>query len=212
MDEKGANRVVLKNGILTGRMLSPKVGGVQNTEVHILQDGVSIARVMVDEKGEYQVPDMKPGIYALVAIGPRGVAAVAFEAVELDDQTNNSVSGTVYVSTSPQDPVPQDGAGQATPIYTDVLNVYLIQSDSVPEPVPQDDDGAALLPIEYAGESVAFGGTFGSVAQPFYGGRLVYTGGAGGGGRLLGIAGVTLGVVALSNTGSDPPPASPITP
>jgi len=220
MDESGANRVVLKNGSLSGRILSAKTGGVQNTQVHILKDGISIATVMVDEQGHYTVPDMKPGVYAMVAVGPEGVAAVGFEAIEFDDQVSQAPTRFTYVSTAAvQEP---QGLGQNTPVYTDMLNVYLIApQDAVPtQPIAQDPafEDRAMMPIEFAGENVAYGGaggSFGPTVQSFpaSGGGGGFGGvGGGGAGRLLGIAALSVGIVAIADSGNNPGPISPVTP
>ena len=216
MDENGANRVVLKNGVLTGRVLLPKTGKVENTQVHILSNGISIATVEADENGEFQVPDMKPGVYAFVAVGPQVMAAVAFEAVDFERQVKTLKGSASYVSTTIQ---------EEEIVYTDVLNVYTAYRQDVvdvaAEPMGESvvDDS---MPIEYAGESLSYGGACGSCGESACSpcGGAAYGGGGGGGaggigalGRAAIIGALTVGIIALADgDGSDPPPASPATP
>ena len=214
MDEKGANRVALQNGTLNGKVFSAKddSGAAANTEIFILRGGVSIANVMVNEKGEYKVPNMVPGTYGLVAVGPNGVAAIAFEAVDSEDQTNNNAeTNVVFVSTT--EPVlPAE----------ETLNVYLTPSqDTVdtpaasPDPIVQD----SFMPIEFAGQDAAFGGASGGTAgaagdfssfaaTPASGGGAA--GGLGGGGRLvtLGLIGGIIALGVTNGNGGDPGDAS----
>ncbi len=208
MDEKIANRVVLKDGVMTGRVLLPKDAKInpQDTLVYILKDGVSVKSAMINELGEYAIPDMKPGVYAFVAVGYQGVAVVAFEAVDYSDaQTQLSSGSVIYVST-------------AEPVETGGLEVYLVDPQDAVAVQPAESivyDNSAMLPIEYAGENVACGGACGATAQSCStcGGCGGGAGGIGGGGRLLGIAGLTLGIIALAdNNGGNPPPTSPVDP
>ncbi len=79
----GANRVRLIDGMLKGHVM-PIVGDlatVKGTYVHILKDDESIAEVQADETGSFTVPDLVPGVYAFVAAGGNGFAAVSFEAI-----------------------------------------------------------------------------------------------------------------------------------
>ena len=161
MDEKGANRVVLKNGTLSGRVLLTTTGKLENTEVHILQDGIPVANEMTDENGEYEVHDMKPGVYALVTVGPQGMAAVSFEAVAFDKQVENSAGTILNVSTAAQ-----AGVVQETPIYTDTLNVYTIPVGDVV--VETSELEPVVFPSgEYAGQDIVYGGTNGSFGPSF---------------------------------------------
>jgi hypothetical protein len=204
MDVKGANRVVLKNGTLSGRVLLTTTDTIETTEVHILKDGISVEKVMTDENGEYNVPDMKPGVYAFVAVGPQGMAVVAFEAVEFDNQVNNSVGTTTFVSTAAQD-VGAAPVGQEIPVYTDSLNVYLTGTQDGEISV---GDNAGIVPFESAaaGESIVYGGAGGSFdAVPTYSAPV---GGAGGrvggrGARWAAIIGVAVAVPLAVSGGDD---------
>lgn len=72
------------DGTLVGQIL-PLVGGdspasLRGTNVIIHGDDVVVGRAMVDDKGRFTVPKMAPGKYGLIAAGPSGYAAFAFEA------------------------------------------------------------------------------------------------------------------------------------
>lgn len=188
----GANLVKLVDGSFHGRVL-PIVGSpdlVAQTQIHILARNNKIAEVEADKTGAFEVPDLEPGVYDFVAIGPSGVAVLAFEAVEsekvlavgLIDAEANPVSIEVESATE---------AGLLTaPSYAASFNVLLIEPQDV-EPTPaQDDlidtdgggvadsievargtdpndardDDAGALPIEFAGQDGAFGTASGGSA------------------------------------------------
>ena len=199
MDEKSANRVVLNNGVLSGRLMLTKNEKInpEDTLVHILKNGVSIKTGKVNEEGQYEIPGMQAGVYAFVAVGPQGVAVVAFEAVDSDGQTQASADSLTYVSTA----AVQDAGG---------MDVYLVD--------PQDTVGSApvdsTMPIEYASEDIAYGGAYGSCGSSGCGTTTGGGGGGGGGGGIgrgwIGLAGLA-GLAGLGG-GNNPNPGSPTTP
>ena len=213
----GANQVRLIDGQLTGQVHSLYEDGksVRGTMVNLIQDGRRIADVEVDEHGRYSISDLQPGVYDFIAVGYKGLAAIRFEAVGQDS------------------PMTKVSFGRTPKLVAMSLDVCLtfqqdntIISDSVDYSMgrgtyPQTTYESA--PIEYAGQSVSYGGAEGgsyssagnySNFSNSYGGGGGGGGGGylrggrfgggigGGGGRLLLLGGIT----AIAN---DPPASSP---
>lgn len=72
------------DGTLVGQILPLVVGdspaSLRGTNVIIHGEDVVVGRATVDDKGRFTVPKMAPGKYGLIAAGPSGYAAFAFEA------------------------------------------------------------------------------------------------------------------------------------
>ena len=212
LSEAGANRVVVMDGNLIGRVLDLDGSGIAQMQIDILKDGVSVASVMSGDDGEYVVPGVEPGIYGMVAAGVNAAAVVGFEAVEVADQ---ALKGS-FVST----------AGEMTPRYGESLVVYVAaRQDIVPEVAIEEEFVYESASIEYIGQSIACGGACGSCGPvadsccspaPGCGGGIFGGGGAGGVGgrgigRLVAIGGLTVGVIALAGDGGATP-VSPVNP
>ena len=131
----GANRVRLQNGSLKGNVVPivGKVESVEGTYVHIIKDDQTIAEVLVDEQGKFTVPDLQPGVYAFVAAGEQGFAAVSFEAViqeeigsisELID-TEEVPVGLPAVAVDPQEALTTDIPADAGASVSDTMDVSL---------------------------------------------------------------------------------------
>ncbi|MFT5299318.1 MAG: hypothetical protein ACI87E_000267 [Mariniblastus sp.] len=214
MPVNGSSRVALTNGVLKGHLASAKgkIVSLEKTYVHILQNGILVAKVEADSNGDFEVPGVKAGVYDFVAAGPYGIAAVAIEVVEgFEQQVNAETSEFTFVSTNPEVLVQE-------PVAASSVDVYMVDRQDVQyadQMAYQGDMGMGCQPIEYASESIGCGcagGSFGPVSQAPVGGRGFGGGGGGfgggGGGRLLGIAGLALGIAAIADN-NNPSPASP---
>ncbi|MGY8747265.1 MAG: carboxypeptidase-like regulatory domain-containing protein [Pirellulales bacterium] len=200
----GANRVALMDGVLSGKILAAEKSLALGVSVNIVQDGNLVANVTADASGEYLIPDLTAGIYELVASGTDCVAVVGFQVVDAAS-TDGSVT---FVST----------AGPAAPSYasslvtTVVPRQDIVQEESAEVEFDGDDGGD----IVYSAESLTMGGAAGSAgvsSETFVVDSIVGGGGGGGGGlgRLVGIAGLTVGVVAVAGDGGATP-VSPVNP
>ena len=196
----GANRVALMDGVLSGKILAAEKSLALGVSVNIVQDGDLVANVTADASGEYLIPDLTAGIYELVASGTDCVAVVGFQVVDAAS-TDGSVT---FVST----------AGLAAPSYasslvtTVVPRQDIVQEESAEVEFDGDDGGD----IVYSTESLTMGGAAGSAgvsSETFVVDSIV--GGGGGLGRLVGIAGSTVGVVAVAGDGRATP-VSPVNP
>ena len=210
LNVQGANRVQLDAGTLTGNIIP--IWGKENvagTHVHIIQNDKEIATVPVAEDGSFVVKDLAPGVYDFVAAGPKGFAAISFEAVGDGVQISTNMEPAAFAAQTLDVGLtaPADG-------------YYVAQSvdyayDSYSTGMGTD---YAVAPIEYCGEAVGCGSAAGAccgAAGNFggYGGCCGGGGGffGGGLGRLLGIAGLTVGIIALADDDDDagPGPMSP---
>ena len=69
--------------------------------IFLIQDDLEVARVAVEENGKFKVEDVDEGVYAVVAAGKDGFAALSVELVQrkkADGQSRVSKGGYHYVS------------------------------------------------------------------------------------------------------------------
>ncbi len=78
------------NGELNGQVISVGAGNrsLAGTTVVILKDGQAVARDVSDADGRFSMLGVRPGVHGLVAAGPAGYSAFAFEAVAGNAITN----------------------------------------------------------------------------------------------------------------------------
>ena len=161
---------------------------------HIFKAGKSVAASPVGRDGKFRIVGLPPGVYDLAVVGEDGNAVIGFEALGPKPlATNAKVNTARFVSVQE---------------VANVINVELADpvTDQQPEDVP--------LPVEESGFMDAeagpfFGGGFSSPGGGFGGGGGLGGGGGGLGGGgggfggggiggLLGIAGLAVGVAAIS--------------
>jgi len=85
--------------------------------IFLIQDDFEAARVTVEENGEYEIEDVDPGVYSLIAAGKDGFAALSLELVKSDEKLGQATtSGFQYVSTAatPKKKVPALGIAIVT--------------------------------------------------------------------------------------------------
>lgn len=93
----GAQQVRLTlSGSLVGNVDALN-GNVDNNEVVLIQNDQVIAKTNVVADGEFEIPNVQPGLYTFVAHGEGGLATVAMEVVAADYQANLG-NGPVYTS------------------------------------------------------------------------------------------------------------------
>lgn len=200
-------RVRLQGSDLVGRVSRPGWSfteqDLSGSVAQVLKNGQVVGTAAVAKDGFFKVANVKPGVYDLFVGGDDGIAVVGFEAIAMDDKT---------VANSKENPL-------LVAAQTEVSNTLcceLVQpSDIAPQVITQDpivmDPGAPIIgdpmmvdpgiggpmmgggfggPGGFAGGSGGgFGGGFGGGGGGF---------GGGGFGGLLGIAGLAVGVAALS--------------
>lgn len=212
-----AKQVQLQGGRLTGR-ISSLIGPAQTVsglQVHLIQNNESVAQVQTDAAGSYSIPDVEPGIYDIVAVGTQGFAATRFEAVG----SRGPITQIAYRKSIAQEMDMALTCCQGeVPVVQGNQPVDYSMGNTAMEPSYAP---TASAPIEYAGESVAYGGASGGSCGcagnfgGFSGGGLVRgrfgglrAGGAGGAGvgRLLTLGALAGGVVAIAQDEDDASP------
>lgn len=82
------------DGVLRGQVMSiaKREGGVSlaGTQIVIFFEGAPVGATTCDAGGLWKVDAVRPGVHGLIAVGPAGYAAMAFEATEA-----NNLAGTV---------------------------------------------------------------------------------------------------------------------
>ncbi len=194
------NQVRLINGQLNGQINSlfgdrQTVSGVQ---VHLIQNDKPIAQVETNAQGEFSIPDVEPGVYDLVAASQTAMVVGRFDAIGNSGpmtQVSFRKVGTKleYALTETREWESQEGQDEIT--YQDATNAWM-----------ESSQGA----IEYAGESVCYGGAGGGSAGNVQGGIFNgrFGGGGAGMGRLLRIGAFGAGITAIAI--DNPSPASPV--
>jgi hypothetical protein len=59
-----------------------KPGKLSEMNVFLIQDDIEAARVAVEENGKFEIENVEPGVYSIVAAGKDGFAALSLELVE----------------------------------------------------------------------------------------------------------------------------------
>ncbi len=205
-------RVRLQGSQLVGRVSRPGWSfteqDLSGTVAHVLKDGKVIATASVEKDGYFKVADVEPGHYDLFVGGDDGIAAIGFQAIAAEEKTVSTandnpllISAQVEVANTlccelvqPCDIAPQVSDG------------VIIQDPIVMDPgIPMLGDpglGGPMMGGGFAGPGGFGGGGLGGGAGGGFGGGGFGGGGLGGGGGfggLLGIAGLAVGVAALSN-------------
>lgn len=190
----GANRVVLVDGVLSGKILASQESLAAGVNVNISQNGKLVASVKAGSSGEYLIPDLSPGVYELVASGADCVAVVGFQIV--DAQASNAGESVIFVSTA--------SLVASSLLTTAVPRQDIVQDEVVELEFNEDDDDRGII---YFAESVSMGGATGSAGVS----SGTFVGGGGGLGRMVAIGGLTVGIIALADDGGVPP-VSPVIP
>lgn len=213
-------RIALRaDGTLIGRVYSvfknPASVSVEGTRIGIIQDGTAVASTTCDANGDFEVPDIEPGAYGLIAAGQAGYAAFAFAAeADVAELAVNDSQGQKFVSKI--QPQPE--------LLPEVLPVVLIPPSMCPEVIEAITETFPALRWRTDVTQSPPGAPFGFPV----GGTMVSPTptptGAGGGtvgsspavSGLSGVTGLTglLGAAATANGGSNqglqtPPVASP---
>jgi len=81
-DVAASSRVWLtKDGQLNGRVISLNQVLTGATSVVLIKDDKTVASVTAGKDGSFQVNDLEPGVYDVIATGPNGVSVVSVQAV-----------------------------------------------------------------------------------------------------------------------------------
>ncbi len=201
-----SHRIRLQNGNLVGRISRPgwvyADQDLSGNVAQVLKNGEVVGTAAVKKDGHFTIAGLEPGVYDLFVGGDDGIAVVGFQAITGEATAQLAPEGSVLVST-------QAGSSES-------LNFEMVQPNEVAGPLVQE---VVVGEEEIVGGGFAPGRSFGGGG--FGGGRGGFGGGGGGGGGiggggiggLLGIAGLAVGVAALSNNDNfDPPVGTLIVP
>ena len=150
---QSSKQVRLINGRLYGQIstLFSQAQSISGVQVQLIQNAETIAQVQTDANGTFSVPDVEPGVYDYVIGGSNGFAAGRFEAVG----NPNPMQQVSYRRTISQLDAcltcPSDGLIEQPVEYVSGQDAFL--EPSYAETVE--------APVEYAGESVSYGGASG---------------------------------------------------
>lgn len=194
-------------GGLNGRFLLPgsadgAIRPAANVNVMIIRDEEVVAQSVTGNEGTFEIANLAPGTYSLLASGRGGFAVIGFELVAAGTPVASSRAADgegALVSLMVQD---QGGLEVVlAPASPDVMGM------GSSEPTDEDDPGAVVM--DPMGTPGAGGGGFGGGGFGGGGG-----GGAFGGGGALGLAAIggVIAAVIASDDDSTPRPASPAIP
>lgn len=94
-----AQPVQLHNGRMVGRVrqLDPVTGrpiDMRNTVVRLIQDGQVVAETQVDNYGVFEISDLSPGYYGVIAGGADGLGALGVELVESGSESADDLDAS----------------------------------------------------------------------------------------------------------------------
>jgi hypothetical protein len=214
-------RVVLgANGRMDGQVFTLLTAGsgsrslLSGSNILIHQNGVPISRAISDRFGRFYVEGLEPGgNYGLIAAGPSGYAAFAFDAVDGSAESDPVGEGFARSSLSPRTRSGETFVAlKMQPPNSPILPVVPLPAPMVPVETLMTGgglgDSTQSDEFPLAGDGFGGGGSFAGGGGAGGGGAGAGGGGAGGGtgggmggiGGLLGLAGVAAAVAASSDS------------
>lgn len=207
-------------GRVEGRILSPSPtsssAGLAGVNIMIYSGNQLVARSITDVQGRFVVQNLRPGVYGLIAAGPAGYAAFAFDAdvtnrEEVVRNTADAENGVALVRMMQPGP-----GGIVVPVIPPEFTPEVVDAigDGSDTGIPGADPGApGFAPVPGGGFAGGAGGGFGGGG----GGLGAAGGGLGGAGGLLALGGIGAAVAIAASNDDDrpivlPPVATPATP
>lgn len=176
----GSNRIKLQNGNLVGNIvpLFGDIAEVEGTHVHIIQNDTQVARVQADVNGDFSVADLEPGVYDFVAAGPTGIAAVSFQAIDVEGEISAE-----SIMDSDEIPVAIEPAAAAAALpFQDFVNADIPTMDASSSlnvcTTCSNDAGFVGQQVSYAGQEVSYDTGYDASAPVQYASEAVSCGGA----------------------------------
>lgn len=152
-----ANQVRIINGSIRGQIVSlADASNAEGTTVHLLQNNKPVAQVEIDDQGIFTIPDVEAGAYDFIATADSGLAAMRIQAIARDKPMK-------MVSFTQQQALTDLNISLAEVCH---CNPAPIDCPCNPDPVPPQQvalEPCSLCSIEYASESIGFGGANGGV-------------------------------------------------
>jgi len=224
IDSSGMVRGQLFSLLLPSASGSKRLGG---TNVLIHRDGRLVARAITDSRGRISVGGLQPGPHGLIAVGPTGYTAFAFEVLgtQASDPTDSDFASTDRSNRSAATANPgaemlvakavvQGGGGGAIADIASgmVLPIMPIPPGLVPfNEFVVEDEQDFVEDIGFTGPPMV-GGGMGGPGSGFGGGGAGGGAGGFGGGGLLGLAGLAAAIALGLDSDDDPIVVQPATP
>ncbi len=189
-----SHQVVLQDGVLVGRVSRPgwtfEEQDLSGSVAQIVREGEVIANAAVGKDGYYRIENMEPGVYDLFVSGDDGFAVSTFEAINASEPIAVVTQGGARLITT------QSGTAADT-LGSEMIsqNEVFLDDPIIVQGSTEDEFGMPVTGGGFAGP----GGFGGGGAGGGGGGGL----GGGGIGGLLGIAGLAVGIAALSDDDAD---------
>jgi len=184
-DFVGANRIKLQNGNLIGNIvpLFGDIAKVEGTYVHIVQNDEQVARVQADVNGDFAVADLEPGVYDFVAAGPTGIAAVSFQAIDVEGEiTAESVIDSDEIPVAIEPAAIEPAAAAAALPFQDIVSADIPMADAASSlnvcTTCSGDAGFVGQQAEYVGSDVSYDTGYDQAAPIQYASEAVSCGGA----------------------------------
>ena len=206
------------DGTLLGRVIvagsAAQQASLSGTTVFIYRQGRRIAVAKTDALGRFQVIGMRPGVHGLVAAGPAGYAAMAFEALQADFvNLLSSSSGVTFVAamaeTKEELPVVLVPPKLVPKVASTIRRNYPgISTRTSPQGTPAPMTPGAISAGLMAGGS-AMSGTTGSSGYSGGSGGGITGGGGGGLGLLAAAVAIPVAISAADDDDNPGPIASP---
>lgn len=209
-----SHRIELQNGNLVGRVSRPgwaySEQDLSGSLARVFKNGEVIGTAPVAKDGYFTIAGVEPGVYDLFVGGDDGIAVVGFQAIAGQSAAQQATEeSAVLVSAQ---------AGCCDTLCCEMVQPVEIVPPAIQESIVMNEPGCCG---DVIGDPV-LGGGFASPGG--YGGGGGFGGGGGGGGvgggmgghgigGLLGIAGLAVGIAALSQDDDfNPVPATNIVP
>ena len=108
-----------------------KATELSEMNIFLLQDDLEVARVAVKQNGDFKIEDVEEGVYAVLAAGKDGFAALSLELVKPadDEQSNLSKTGVHYVSTAGTSPTIKPAPAFGIAFVADRRDLRAIRSE-----------------------------------------------------------------------------------
>jgi hypothetical protein len=136
----------------------------------LLKDGNERSRVEVARDGSFQFNGVEPGCYGLLAVGNRGVAAVAFCVIKPSSVASNRTADGKFLVSMAVDTLQDTASDSLNVELADGNDVMMTQQETTEEEAADKEAGFVPPPI----------------ARQLGGGQIIGGGGGGGFGGLLG--------------------------
>ena len=221
-------QVMQAEGGLRGTLYRAGAAGAQlegagPSNVFVMQNGTEVARAVTDESGTFEIAELAPGNYSLLAVGTAGMASVGFELISPQQQSAAAANtlGDDATNDAGKQFVLQHGSRIPARALAIQCAPHSCMTRSVPHLFPHGgefadevviDEGVVVdegfgTPLPGGGYAAGYG-PYGGSGFGGGGGGGGFLGGGGGLASLAGLAGLA-GLAALDDDDDETSPSNP---